>query len=57
MTNESTKGQLISKGLFGSFNIPKKRTQNVCPNRLGEKLTLPTSFFGRVEDTKISFRD
>ena len=25
------KGQLISKGLFGFFNSPKKRTKNFCP--------------------------
>ena len=47
------KGQLISERLFGFYNSPKKRTKNVCPSRLGQKLT----FFGRIEDTKISFRD
>jgi hypothetical protein len=31
------KGQLISKGLFGFFNSPKKRTKNFCPSRLGQK--------------------
>jgi hypothetical protein len=35
--NETDKGQLISKGLFGVFNSPKKRTKNVCPSRLGQK--------------------
>ena len=52
-----TKGQLISKGLFGFFNSPKKRPKNFCPSRLGQKLTFSSSFFGRIEDTKISFRD
>ena len=51
------KGQLISKRLFGFFNSPKKRTKNFCPSRLGQKLTFSSSFFGRIEDTKISFRD
>ena len=53
----SVKGQLISKGLFGFFNSPKKRTKNFCPSRLGQKLTFSSSFFGRIEDTKSSFRD
>ena len=39
----SIKGQLISKGLFVFFNSPKKHFQ-VC-------------FFGRIEGTKISFRE
>ena len=51
------KGQLISKWLFGFFNSPKKWTKNFCPSRLGQKLTFSSSFFGRIEDTKISFRD
>ena len=51
------KGKLISKGLFGFFNSPKKRTKNFCPSRLGQNLTFSSSFFGRIEDTKISFRD
>ena len=50
------KGQLISKGLFVFFNSPKKRTKNFCPSRLGQKLTFSKLFFGRIEDTKISFR-
>ena len=52
-----TKGQLISKGLFVFSNFPKKRTKNFCPSRLGQRLTFSSSFFGRIEDTKISFRD
>ena len=51
------KGQLISKGLFVFFNSPKKWTKNFGPSRLGQKLTFSSSFFGRIEDTKISFRD
>ena len=51
------KGQLISKGLFVFFNSSKKRTENFCPRRLGQKLKFSSSFFGRIEDTKISFRD
>ena len=48
---------LLSKGHFGFFNSPKKRTKNFCPSRLGQKLTFLSSFFGRIEDTKISFWD
>ena len=51
-----SKGQLISKGLF-VFNSSKKRTKNFCPSRLGQKLKISSSFFGRMEDTQISFRD
>ena len=29
--SSQAKGQLISKGIFGVFNSPKKRTKNVCP--------------------------
>ena len=39
------KGQLISKGLFGGYNSPKKRTKNVCPIRLGPKFEFSSSFF------------
>ena len=53
----SNKGHLISKGLCGFFNSPKKRTKNFCPSRLGRKLTFSSSFFGRIEDAKIFFRD
>ena len=31
----NSKGKLISKGLFGFFNSPKKRTKKFCPSRLG----------------------
>ena len=46
------KGPLISKGLFGFFNSPQKRTKNFCPSMLGQ-----VRIFWRIEDTKISFRD
>jgi hypothetical protein len=41
----STKGQLISKGLFGilGLNFSKKRTKTI------------RSFFGRIEETKSPF--
>ena len=55
--NEIVKDQLILKGLFGFFNSPKKRTKNFCPSRLGQKLTFSISFFGRIKDIKIAFRD
>ena len=51
------KGQLISKGLFGFFNSSKKRTKIFCPSRLGQKLKLLGSFFGRIEETKMSFQN
>ena len=51
------KGQLILKGLYGFFSSPKKWTKNFCSSSLGQKLTFSSSFFGRIEDTKISFRD
>ena len=44
------KGQLIPKGLF--FQFFQKTT-----SRLGQKLKISSSFFGRIEDTRISFRD
>ena len=47
------KGQLISKGHFVFFNSSKKRTKN----RLGQKSKFSSSFLGRIEDTKISFRN
>ena len=51
------KGQLILKGLFGFFNSSKKRTKSFCPSRLGQKFEFSSLFFGRIEDTQISFRD
>ena len=32
-----TKGQLISKCLFGVFNSSKKRTKKFCYSKLGQK--------------------
>ena len=49
------KGQLISKGHFGFFNSPKKRTKNFCPSRLGQKFEFSSSFFGRNGDNKKTF--
>jgi hypothetical protein len=51
------KGQLISKGHLGVFNSSKKRTKKFCPSRPGQTLEISRSFFGRIEDTKIFFRD
>ena len=56
MANLSTKGQLISKGLFGFSIIPKNKQKNSAPVA-GEKIKILSLFFGRIEDTKISFRD
>ena len=51
-----TKSQLTLKGLFVFFNSSKRRTDNFCPSsRLGQKLTFSSPFFGRIDDTKISF--
>ena len=47
-----TKDQLISKGLFGFFNSPKKQTKYFCPSRLEQKLAFSSSFFGRIEEGK-----
>ena len=52
-----TKDQLISKGRFGFFNSPKKRTKNFSPSRLGQKFEFSSSFFGRIGDTKKTFRN
>jgi hypothetical protein len=52
-----TKGQLISIGLFGFFNSSEKQNKKFCPTRLGQKLKFSSSLFGRIEDTKIFFRD
>ena len=53
-----TKGQLISKWLFSFSILPKDERQIIAPvGYLGQKLTFLSWFFGRVEDSKISFRD
>ena len=49
--------QLISNENSGFFNSSKKRTKNLCPSRLGQKFEFSSSFFGRIEDTKKTFRD
>ena len=50
------KGQLISKGLFGFFNSPKKRTKNFCPSRLGLKIYIfKFIFFGELKALKFPF--
>ena len=47
------KGQLISKGLFGFFNSPKKTNKKYfCPSRLAQKFIFSSSFFGRIEEGK-----
>ena len=51
------KCQLISKGLFCVFNSSKKQTKNFYLSRLGQKLKFSCSFFGRIEDTKKTFRN
>ena len=51
------KGQLISKGYFVFFNSPNKQTKNFCPSRLGQKFEFSSSYFGRIEDTKKTFRN
>ena len=51
------KGQLISKGHFGFFNSPKKRTKNFSPGSLEQKFEFSSSFFGRIEVTKKIFRN
>ena len=56
-SSSSSKGQMISEENFRVFNSSKKRKRNFSPNRLGQKLEFSRLFFGRIEDTKISFRD
>jgi hypothetical protein len=57
LTLDMPKGQLISEGHLGFSNSSKKTKTKICPNRLGQKLEFSSSFFGRIEDTKMSFRD
>ena len=49
------KGQLISKGHFGFFNSPKKRTKNFCPSRLVQKLTFSSLILGKLKTLKFPF--
>ena len=51
------KGQLISKCLFGIFNSPKKQTKNSTLLLWYLKSNCFHSFFGRIEDTKRTFRN
>ena len=51
LTNIETKGQLISKCLFGIFNSPKKTNELLWYL----KSNCFRSFFGRIEDTKKTF--
>ena len=48
------KGRLISKGLFGVFNSPKKRTKIVCSSR--QKFVLSSSSFGELMKLKRNFK-
>ena len=51
------KCQLISKGLFSFINSPQKTSEKYLPHEAGEKINIFSSFFGRIQDTKISFLD
>ena len=51
-----TKGQLISKCLFGIINSPKKQ-QKFRPLQCYLKLNCFCSFFGRIEDIKRTFQN
>ena len=51
------KGQIILKCLFGVLNSSKKRSKNFCPRKLGQKVEFSSSFFGRIEDIKKTFRN
>ena len=58
-----TKGQLISMGLFGVFNSFKKRTKKRKNSTqqyytsVISQVEFFCSFFGRIEDTIVCFRD
>ena len=43
-----TKGQSISKRLFGVFNSSKKWTKNFCPSSLGQKFECQVCFYCQV---------
>ena len=51
------KGQLISKRLFGVFNSPKKQQKQFNLRYHSGKIKLFHLFFGRIEDTKKTFRN
>ena len=51
-----SKGQLISKGLFGIFNSSKKGTKKlICYDTSGRLVFV--RFLEEVEDLKIAFRN
>ena len=53
------KGQLISKGLFGILNSPKKRTKKIAFTTMiytSDRLVY-IHFLGEIEDTKKTFRN
>ena len=52
-----SKGQIILEEIVMLSILQKKRTENVCNSRLGQKSKFSSSFFGRIDDTKIPFRD
>ena len=56
---EQSKGQLISKGPFGILNSSKKRTKKINPTTYYDTsgLIVFAPFFGRIEDTKKTFRN
>ena len=49
------KSQLILKGQVIFFSILPNR--NFLPFRLGQKFEFSSTFFGRIEDTKKTFRN
>ena len=50
----NTKGQIISKCLFGVFNFFQKTNKNKSHSSKNEFVR---SFFGKIPDTIICFRD
>ena len=51
---ECTKGQLISKGLFGILNSPKKQPKKFDFTSM---ILVFVRFLGEIEDTKKTFRN
>ena len=57
-TFKCVKGQLISKCLLGIFNSPKKQTKKNQLYYYGTSSRIVfVRFFGRIEDTKKTFRN
>jgi hypothetical protein len=54
---EERKGQLISKCLFGIINSPKKRTKKLDFTTMVPQVELFSFVFGRIEETKKTFRN